>query len=97
MISCYRSRTLVLMPPVLGRRVAPALKNESTSAAAPRPSLENRSYVIKALQVTRKKCSLDPPDDQGLPATTITGSKHSFDVSTEFLDSVEYVKFKNIN
>jgi hypothetical protein len=39
--------TLVLMPPELGKRVDPVLNQASTSAAAPRPSLESNPLVLE--------------------------------------------------
>jgi len=75
------------MPPALGNLVEPALSQASTSAAAPRPSLNTgiASARILATIAKRQVCLLDAPHNQRLPAATITGSKYTLDISGEFL------------
>ena len=41
------TKRLVFMPPADGKRVAPSVSQASTSAAAPRPSLDDSHYHIR--------------------------------------------------
>ncbi len=69
----------------MGRRVEPPLSQASTSAAAPRPSLQRRKTCQKTSTTHPTTHSLDTPDDERLATTAIASSEDAVDTGRVLL------------